>query len=138
MRERCSNVNDRRYKNYGARGVKVCKRWEQFEHFIADILREIGPRPEGVGKGGRSLYSLDRVNNGRGYCPGNVKWSTSIEQGQNTTKNVRYEYQGETLTLRAWARRLGLPFTLLRGRIDTLGWPVTKAFETPHRWKGKR
>jgi hypothetical protein len=138
MLARCNNPNDPRFKTYGARGVRVCLQWHTFARFMEDLIAEIGPRPAGVGKGGRSLYSLDRKDNERGYEPGNVKWSTSVEQGQNTTATVRYRYKGEELTLREWARRLHLPFTLIRGRVDTLGWSVARAFETPHRWKSKQ
>jgi len=72
MRRRCNNPKHADYPLYGARGVKVCERWQKFDNFIADM----GPRP---GKG----YSIDRINNNGDYEPGNCKWATATEQSRN-------------------------------------------------------
>lgn len=79
MLGRCENPKDPRYARYGARGIRVCKRWHVFENFIADV----GDRPEGKTKGGRALYSIDRINNDGDYEPGNVRWATPKEQAGN-------------------------------------------------------
>lgn len=71
MKTRCSNPNSDRYKFYGARGIKVCRRWLNFENFYADM----GARPEGK--------TLDRIDNGRGYCKSNCRWATPKEQCRN-------------------------------------------------------
>lgn len=72
---RCTNPNVKNYKDYGGRGIKVCKRWLRFENFLED-MRE---RPKG--------FTLDRVNSDGDYCKGNCKWSTPKEQARNTRKN---------------------------------------------------
>ena len=33
MKERCSNPNNKSYKRYGARGIKVCEEWLDFKSF---------------------------------------------------------------------------------------------------------
>lgn len=71
MRERCNNPNHKFYKNYGGRGVKVCKRWAKFVNFLEDM----GVKPEGL--------TLDRMENNLGYFPENCKWSTWKEQHNN-------------------------------------------------------
>jgi hypothetical protein len=68
------------YVNYGGRGIKICDEWGDactwgFESFAAYILSTLGPRPEG--------HTLDRVDNGRGYEPGNLRWATAVEQAAN-------------------------------------------------------
>jgi hypothetical protein len=80
--QRCTNPNAKAFKDYGARGILPCERWLKFKNFIADILAEIGPRPPGM-KGKRPLYTLERINNTKGYEPGNVRWATMKEQGAN-------------------------------------------------------
>lgn len=71
MRSRCNNPNIPRYKDYGGRGITVCKRWDKFENFLADM----GEAPDG--------HSIDRINNNKGYSPSNCKWSTPTEQNRN-------------------------------------------------------
>jgi hypothetical protein len=71
MRERCSNPNNKDYKDYGGRGIKVCARWDKFENFYADM----GPRPKGL--------TLGRIDNEDDYYPENCKWETWIEQARN-------------------------------------------------------
>src|SRR5215467_599647 len=69
MRSRCRNPNHHSYKNYGGRGIKVCKRWLKFENFLTDV----GARPPST--------SLDRYPNNNGnYKPSNVRWATRKEQ----------------------------------------------------------
>jgi hypothetical protein len=65
MRQRCNNPNDRAFKNYGARGIAVCKRWDSFESFFSDL----GPKPD-------PILVLDRIDNDGNYEPGNCRWTT--------------------------------------------------------------
>jgi hypothetical protein len=75
MRSRCFNPNNPRFKDWGGRGIAPCKRWDDFSVYLNDILTSIGPRPPGK--------VLDRIDNSRGYEPGNVKWSTQSESNRN-------------------------------------------------------
>jgi len=81
MKRRCLNSNCPDYKNYGGRGIEVCKRWMDFENFLADM----GIRPEGK--------TLDRIDNDGNYEPGNCRWATPKEQRQNRRKAKDYKTQ---------------------------------------------
>lgn len=74
MRSRCNNPNHSRYKDYGERGISVCKEWDDFYTFYLDM----GDRPEGK--------TLDRLNNEGNYCKENCKWSTIKEQNRNSRR----------------------------------------------------
>lgn len=80
MRDRCQNSSRADFKYYGARGIKICKRWLQYENFLADM----GRRPA---KG----YSIERINNEGNYTPSNCKWATHVEQMNNTSRTRRAE-----------------------------------------------
>lgn len=74
MRRRCNDTTAVNYERYGARGIRVCSRWESFPNFLADM----GEKP--VGK------TLDRKDNDGNYTPENCKWSTPSEQSLNRRK----------------------------------------------------
>lgn len=123
MLQRCNNEKHPGYKNYGARGIKVCDRWLNFYNFLEDM----GPRPEGM--------SLERKEVDGNYEPGNCKWATFEEQQNNRTNNVRLTYKDETKTLSQWAREFGLPVMGVWSRIQRLGWSIDKALTTPMKKK---
>lgn len=105
---RCHRSSHRRYADYGGRGITVCQRWlDDFWAFVADM----GDRPQGaVGSDGRSLSSIDRIDNDRGYGPGNCRWATPAEQRANRRKQ----------RLNATCKH-GHEYTPENTRIDPLG-----------------
>lgn len=119
MRARCSNPNLRHYKNYGGRGIRVCKRWDSFENFLKDM----GHPPAGM--------QLDRRNNNLGYNPSNCRWVTVKTNCRNRRTNTYVTYRGTRLCLSAWSEELGIPAALLSDRLRR-GWSVKRSFQTPH------
>ncbi len=114
MKERCFNPKIKAYKNYGARGIKVCDRWIKFENFLADM----GEMPEGL--------TLERIDNEKGYFPGNTKWGTRKEQAGNTRNNKFFEFNGIAHILPDWSRITGIARSTIDGRIRG-GWSIEEA-----------
>lgn len=120
MRQRCDNPNNQRYADYGGRGIKVCERWQKFENFLADM----GARPK------YPAHTLERRDNDGDYTPGNCRWATYEEQQNNKRNNHRLTYQGETMTVAEWARKLGVRDQLLRVRLHR-GWDLERVLSPP-------
>lgn len=117
MKRRCCNARYCEYHLYGGRGITICKRWQtSFINFLADMGKK--PFPEAT---------IDRIDNNGNYEPGNCRWATRMEQGQNTRKVRLLTYNGKTMCLRAWARRLEITHRTLSMRIKR-GWPPDKVF----------
>jgi hypothetical protein len=91
MIARCEDENLRAYRFYGAKGIRVCARWHDFNVFAADIDSSIGPRPEGKTITGHPLYSLDRKDSRGNYEPGNVQWSTWLQQAENRSRPAHWK-----------------------------------------------
>ena len=117
LKARCLNSKHESYKNYGARDIKVCDRWqESFENFIADMGNRPGPG-----------FSIDRINNNGDYEPSNCRWATTLEQNNNKSVNRNITYLGETHTITEWGRLLGFKRNVLDDRLKN-GLSIEEAF----------
>lgn len=113
MIQRCSDPNADDYIHYGARGIKVCERWQSFANFLADM----GEPPTG--------HSLDRINPSGDYSPDNCRWVTQSVQMRNTRATRYISFGAKTQCLSDWAAELGIDTSTLRYRLQN--WPIEKA-----------
>lgn len=107
-KQRCTNPNTVGYANYGGRGIRF--EFTSVAEFAVWVLDHLGPLPS-------PNHSIDRIDNARGYEPGNLRWATREEQGRNKrvyrrTKNgeriLKLQTQRPDVTyetLRTWVRR---------------------------------
>lgn len=122
MKLRCYNKNRESYKNYGARGIKVCSEWLlDFNNF----------KNWAYNNGYNDTLTLDRIDNNDDYKPSNCRWVTPKEQQNNTRRNHYILFNGQNKTLKQWSEELDIPYFCLRSRLNNLNWSVEKAFSTP-------
>lgn len=115
MINRCYNPHVKFYESYGGRGIRVCKRWHNFQNFFADM----GHRPGGL--------TLERVDNDRGYSKANCVWATRTQQARNQRNKKRVRANGKLQTLSEWSEETGLSVGTIWRRIYVMGWPRKKA-----------
>jgi hypothetical protein len=130
MIARCHQPTAKAFKDYGERGIVVCAEWRC--NFTA-FHRDVSALPHFGEKG----YSLDRVDNGGNYEPGNVRWATQKEQCNNRRDNRLITVGEITLSVSAWAERTGLPASTVFNRLK-LGWSAERAVSVPRRQQRQR
>ena len=126
MVQRCTNPNNRSYKRYGARDIKVCDEWFDFGTFQEWAMSN-GYNPNAK----RGECTLDRIDNNNGYSPDNCRWINIQKQCQNTRKNHDITINGETHCMSEWARIYNIKRETIKDRILRLGWDEIKAITTP-------
>lgn len=123
MKQRCTNPKNKKYTDYGGRGIKVCNEWNNFVVF----------REWAMANGYCDNLSIDRIDNDGNYEPNNCRWATSKEQADNKRSTRKITYKGEQKTFNQLAETFGLPPKIIRQRIDNYGWSVEKALTTPYK-----
>ena len=108
---RCENSNVKSYKNYGGRGIKVCKEWHKFENFYK------WSEKNGYIKG----LEIDRIDYNGNYEHDNSRWITHKENSNNKRNTIFITINGITKPETVWEEENGLRKGLIRERI-ALGW----------------
>lgn len=104
--QRCERPSCTAYKDYGGRGIRLHAPWRDFATFEKEIPKCPGPQ-----------YTLDRIDNSKGYFPGNIKWATRTEQANNKRNNKMITHNGKTQSLAMWCKELDLVYMTIKTRL---------------------
>lgn len=118
---RCKNPNNPRWSSYGGRGITIYEPWAKNPKLFLEAL---GPPPD-------ENLSIDRIDNNKGYFPGNVRWADRKTQQRNTRRNHFIEFNGETKCIAEWAEYFGITPACLETRIKRK-WPLERAMTGRH------
>lgn len=122
MMDRCEWGGHPSYEDYGAKGIRVDKRWHKFAGFLEDM----GPRPAGT--------SIDRRDGSLGYYKLNCRWATRAEQNLNTSRTRWVSYRGERIQVALLCDKLGLSRKAVRSRAVRRGNDYVSALRSVLVW----
>src|SRR5258708_4680871 len=122
MIQRCTNPKNKSYGRYGARGIKVCKRWLKFKNFFADM----GPKPS-------KEHTVERIDNDGDYTPVNCAWAKMRRQSNNRRNNRKIKFRGRKMTLRQIMEETNcqINFNTMRARVFGAGRSIEDALSRP-------
>ena len=115
MKRRCYNPEEKFYKDYGGRGIKVCDEWMDKKEGHSNFQKWA------VENGWEEGRSIDRIDVNGNYEPSNCRWATPEEQANNRRNNNYVTINGVTKTTSEWARQIGISQNAFTGRINS-GW----------------
>lgn len=121
MKQRCESIGGAGYENYGARGIRVCDRWQDFTLFLEDM----GERPKG--------HSIERRDVHKGYQPDNCFWMKNEKQATNTRRSIIWTVEGnEYASAQIASKATGLSTAVIqrrcRGSISSMTGRITMPF----------
>lgn len=121
-------------ENYTNRGIGVCPRWSGangFENFVKDM----GEKPSyEKTPGGRAYWTLDRIDNDKGYSPENCRWASPKVQANNTRKNKSYTIKNFTGTFQQCFDKFSVvKQSTAEMRFYVYNWSLEDSFTTPAR-----
>lgn len=128
MKTRCKNSNHRSYKDYGAKGITVCERWESFDNFADDMASSYQKLASEIGE---KSVTIERIDPTMGYKPENCTWIHKSKQCDNRSISRRVTYRGKEVFLAELARTHSISRKLLYNRIYVTGWSVEKSLTAP-------
>lgn len=117
MISRCYDCNNKAYRWYGQKGIKVCEEWiNSPRKFIEWALNNSYD----------DSLTIDRMDENKDYEPNNCRWIPLEENSRRAGRVNWLTVNNETLTGRQWAERLGLGLSTIDKYIRLYGYDPTK------------
>lgn len=115
IKDRCYLKTSKNYKNWGGRGITMCKKWRaSYEPFL-----------EYMGRAPSKLHQVERPKNMGNYGPGNAIWALPKVQSRNRRTNVYATHKGEKLCALDWSIKLKMKYWTVIRRIKA-GWSIAR------------
>ena len=107
IKNRCYCENNNRFKDYGARGIKMCEEWKNNSSLFVEWAFANGYSDE---------LSIDRIDVDGNYCPENCRWITIKEQSQNKRNSIKFTFFGITKNLKQWCECINEDYAKMYAR----------------------
>ena len=119
MMDRCFNENDRAYRWYGAKGIKVCDDW---------INNPISFEEWAINNGYDDSLTIDRIDENKDYCPENCRWINGKDNAKYKSTTNMIVVNGECHTGHDWAKILNVGINRINVYIRMYGMDDTVEF----------
>lgn len=126
MKYRCNCPSNPHYKDWGGRGIKICKEWDDFITFYEWAMAN----------GYDDTLTIERIDNDGDYCPENCKWIKRGDQAKNRRVCIFLTHDGVTKSLVDWANEYGIKYATIYHRYQ-LGWSVEDILGIPVNYRCK-
>lgn len=124
--ERCSNVKNKDFKNYGGRGISYDKKWECFLNFFD----EMGEAPS-------KEMSIDRIDVNGNYEKSNCRWATRVIQENNKRNSIKISINKNEMTIKQISEKYGLHKDTIRQRFKN-DWDFENLISNPNKKRKKQ
>lgn len=98
MKYRCYHEDNKDYRWYGARGIKICDEWLNNPKSFEDWA---------LANGYADGLTINRINENKDYCPENCEWITGSDNSKYKSTTSLIDVDGEVHTGKEWATILG-------------------------------
>lgn len=100
MRQRCNCPTCVHYKNYGARGIRVCNDWNDFMNFFTWATNN----------GYSDDKTIERIDVNGNYEPLNCEWIDAKRQANNKTTTHWIVDSGEKMSMADYCRKYEIKY----------------------------
>jgi len=122
IKQRCNNINNKNYKDYGDRGIAICKQWEkQYAIFKKWALSH----------GYKDNLIIDRIDNNKNYEPTNCRFvnifdsninKRNIKLNKDLVCKMRKEYNENNLKYIDISKKYNTDYYITRNAIKMISW----------------
>lgn len=119
MKSRCYNPNDKAYRWYGEKGIKICDEWINNPKLFEEWA---------LNNGYEDNLTIDRLDENKDYCPENCVWITNIDNSKYKSTTSLIDVDNQIYTGREWSEKLGLGTNIINTYIRKYGRENTKEF----------
>ena len=121
IKQRCTNPHNKRFADYGGRGICIAPEWTDFEPFMVWA----------VAHGYEAGRQIDRIDNNGDYAPDNCRFVSPKANQRNKRDNHFLDFADRHITISEWGELIGLSPKTIWERLAR-GWDTPAALFLPN------
>ena len=119
MKERCYNQQNKSYRWYGAKGIKICDEWMDNPKLFEEWA---------IANGYSDSLTIDRIESSKDYSPDNCRWITQINNAKYKSTTSVISVNGVVHSGKDWSRITGIGLNTINKYVRRYGLDNTISF----------